>query len=437
MSCKVENLEKSMAKLTIECPAEDFDKAYVKAYNKNKNKINIPGFRKGKAPLAMVEKMYGPEMFYEDAANELIQEAYPKALEEVDLEIVSRPEIDVTQIKKGETFIFTATVAVKPEVTLGEYKGVEVTKQDREVSDEEVEAEVKKALEQNAKIVEITDRAAKDGDQTVIDFEGFVDGVAFDGGKAEDHELTLGSGAFIPGFEDQIVGKNIGEEFDVNVSFPEDYHSKGLAGKPAVFKVTLKKIKEKIVEEASDEFASEVSEFDTLEEYKADIRKNLAESKEKNAKNNIENEAVAKASENSTIEIPAPMIEAQKEQLAQDFQYRLQSQGLTLDQYFQFTGFDKKKFFDTLEPQAISRIRQRLTLEEVVKAEKLELTDEEVEKEYENIAKQYSMEVDKVKDIFADRDKELRDDLLVKKAAELIAENAKETLSATKEVVSE
>ena len=437
MSCKVENLEKSMAKLTIECPAEDFEKAYLKAYNKNKNKINIQGFRKGKAPLAIIEKMYGPEMFYEDAANELIQEAYPKALEEVDIDIVSRPEIDVTQIKKGENFIFTATVAVKPEVVLGEYKGVEVTKQDRSVSDEEVEAEIKKALKQNAKIVDVTDRAAENGDQTVIDFEGFVDGVAFDGGKGTDYDLTLGSGSFIPGFEDQIVGKNIGDEFDVNVTFPEEYHAAELAGKPAVFKVKLKSIKTKIVEEASDEFASEVSEFETLEEYKADIRKNLEEAKEKNAKNAIEDEAVSKAAANSTIEIPQPMIESQKEQLAQDFQYRLQSQGLSLEQYFQFTGFDRNKFYETLEPQAISRIRSRLTLEAVAKEEKLELTEEDVNGEYENIAKQYNMEVDKVKDLFADRDKDLRDDLLVRKAAELIAANAKEVEAAKKEVVSE
>ncbi len=426
MSCTVEKLEKSMAKLTIECPAEDFLAAYQKAYQKNKGKINIAGFRKGKAPLAMIEKMYGPEMFYEDAANELIQTAYEKAYDEVDIEIVSRPTIDVTQIKKGEPFIFTATVAVKPEVTLGEYKGVEVTAADVSVSDEEVDAEVNKALEQNAKKVDVTDRAVEKDDETVIDFEGFVNGVAFDGGKGTDYPLTIGSGAFIPGFEDQIIGKNIGEEFDVNVTFPEDYHSKELAGQPAVFKCTVKSIKKKVVEEASDEFASEVSEFETLAEYKADIKKRLEENKKAQAEQAKEDEAVSKASANSTIEIPQPMIESQKEQMAQDFAYRLQAQGMNMEQYFQFTGFDRAKFYETMEPQAISRIRTRLTLEAVAAAEKLEVTEEEMNKEYEEMAKQYSMEVEKVKEIFGDRDKELKADLLCRKAAKLIAENAKE-----------
>ena len=426
MSCTVEKLEKSMAKLTIECPAEDFLAAYQKAYQKNKGKINIAGFRKGKAPLAMIEKMYGPEMFYEDAANELIQTAYEKAYDEVDIEIVSRPTIDVTQIKKGEPFIFTATVAVKPEVTLGEYKGVEVTAADVSVSDEEVDAEVNKALEQNAKKVDVTDRAVEKDDETVIDFEGFVNGVAFDGGKGTDYPLTIGSGAFIPGFEDQIIGKNIGEEFDVNVTFPEDYHSKELAGQPAVFKCTVKSIKKKVVEEASDEFASEVSEFETLAEYKADIKKRLEENKNAQAEQAKEDEAVSKASANSTIEIPQPMIESQKEQMAQDFAYRLKAQGMNMEQYFQFTGFDKAKFYETMEPQAISRIRTRLTLEEVAKAENLEVTEEDMNKEYEEMAKQYNMEVDKVKEIFGDRDKELKADLLCRKAAKLIAENAKE-----------
>ena len=426
MSCTVEKIEKSMAKLTIECPAEDFLAAYQRAYQKNKGKINIAGFRKGKAPLAMIEKMYGPEMFYEDAANDLIQSAYEKAYDEADIEIVSRPTIDVTQIKKGEPFIFTATVAVKPEVTLGEYKGVEVTAQDVTVTDEEVDAEVNKALEQNAKKIDITDRAVEKDDETVIDFEGFVDGVAFDGGKGTDYPLTIGSGAFIPGFEDQIIGKNIGEEFDVNVTFPEEYHSKELAGKPAVFKCTVKSIKKKVVEEASDEFASEVSEFDTLAEYKADIKKNLEESKKKQAEQAKEDEAVQKAAANSTIDIPKPMIDSQKDQMAQDFAYRLQAQGMNMEQYFQFTGFDRAKFYETMEPQAISRIRTRLTLEEVAKAENLEVTEEDMNKEYEEMAKQYNMEVEKVKEIFGDRDKELKADLLCKKAAKLIAENAKE-----------
>lgn len=426
MSFKVENLEKSMAKITIECTAEDFDAAIVKAYQKNKGKLNIPGFRKGKAPLAMVEKLYGSEMFYEDAANSLIPDAYEKAAEESGLEIVSRPEIDVTQIKKGEAFIFTATVAVKPEVTLGQYKGVEVTKSDVEVTDEDVEAEVKKALEQNAKTVEVTDRAVENGDETVIDFEGFVDGVAFDGGKGTDYPLTIGSGAFIPGFEEQIVGKNIGEEFEVNVTFPEEYHSDDLAGKPAVFKCTVKSIKVKVVEEATDEFASEVSEFDTLAEYKEDIRKNLTETKEKQAKSKKEDEAVAKAAENAVIDIPQPMIESNKEQMAEEFSYRLQSQGLSLEQYFQFTGLDSKKFLESLEPQAINRIRTRLTLEAVVKAEGIEASEEDYEEEIAAMAKQYNMEVDKVKEVLGAQADTIKSDICVKKAAELIADAAVE-----------
>ena len=426
MSFKVENLEKSMAKITIECPAEDFEAAVVKAYQKNKSKMNVPGFRKGKAPLAMIEKMYGAEVFYEEAANIIMPDAYAKAAEESGLDIVSRPEIDVTQIKKGEAFIFTATVAVKPEVTLGDYKGVEVTKVEVEVTEEEVEAEVKKALEQNAKTVDVTDRAVENGDQTVIDFEGFVDGVAFDGGKGTDYPLTIGSVALIPGFEDQIVGKNIGEEFDVNVTFPEEYHSEELAGKPAVFKCTVKSIKVKVVEEATDEFASEVSEFETLAEYKEDLKKNLMASKEKQAKSAKEDEAVAKAAENATIDIPQPMIESMKEQIAEEFSYRLQSQGLSLEQYFQFTGLDGKKFLETLEPQAIARIRTRLTLEAVVKAEGIEASDADFEEEIATMAKQYNMEADKVKEILGAQADSLKDDICVRKAAELIAEAAVE-----------
>ncbi len=426
MSYTVENLEKNMAKITIECPAEDFQAAIVKAYQKNKNKINIPGFRKGKAPLAMIEKMYGPEMFYEDAANAIIPEAYDKAAEESGLEIVSRPEIDVTQIKKGEAFIFTATVAVKPEVTLGQYEGIEVEKTDVTVTDEDVDNEIKKVLEQNAKTVEVTDRAVKDGDSTVIDFEGFVDGVAFDGGKGTDYPLTIGSGAFIPGFEEQIIGKNINEEFDVNVTFPEEYQAEELAGKAAVFKVTVKSITEKVVEEASDEFASEVSECDTLAEYKEEIRKKLTETKEKAAANKKEEEAVNKAAENATIDIPQPMIESQKEQMAQDFAYRLQSQGLSIEQYFQFTGIDNKKFIDSMEPQAINRIRTRLTLEAIVKDKNIEATDEDLNEEFEAMAKQYNMEVDKVKEVLGSQSETIKMDICVKKAAKLITDSAVE-----------
>ncbi|MGN0165676.1 MAG: trigger factor [Lachnospiraceae bacterium] len=426
MNFNVERLEKNMAKITIECSAEDFEAAIVKAYQKNKNKMNVPGFRKGKAPLGMIEKMYGPEVFYEDAANAIIPDAYSEAADKCELDIVSRPDIEVTQIKKGDAFVFVATVAVKPEVTLGQYKGVEVTKTDITVTDEEVDAEVNRALEQNAKTVEVTDRAVENGDETVIDFEGFVDGVAFDGGKGTDYPLTIGSGAFIPGFEEQIVGKNIGEEFDVNVTFPEEYHADELAGKPAVFRCTVKSIKVKVVEEANDEFASEVSEFDTLAEYKEDLKKTLTENKEKQAKSKKEDEAVAKAAENAEIDIPQPMIDSTKEQMAEEFSYRLQSQGLSLEQYFQFTGLDSQKFLETLEPQAISRIRTRLTLEAVVKAEGIEASEDEYEEEIASMAKQYNMEVEKVKEVLGSQADSLKADICVRKAAELIADAAVE-----------
>ena len=434
MSYTVENLEKSMAKLTIECSAEDFDKAIVNAYNKQKNKINVPGFRKGKAPLALIIKEYGAEMFFDDAANELINKSYPEAATECGLDIVSNPEIDVTNIKKGEKFVYTATVAVKPEVKLGDYKGIKVTKQDRKVTDEEVEAEVKKALEQNAKIVDVTDRAVENGDQTKIDFEGFVDGVAFEGGKGTDYDLTIGSGTFIPGFEDQIVGKNIGEEFDVNVTFPENYQAENLAGKPAVFKCKVNSIKQKVVEEATDEFASEVSEFDTLAEYKADIKKNLEAAKEKAALDNIKNEAVEIAAANAEIELPKPMIDTEKQSMAQDFAQRLQAQGLQIDQYFQFSGLTYEKFLEQLEPQAISRIRTRLTLEKIAEVENLEASDEDLDKEFEDMAKTYQMEVQKVKDILGSQAEDIKKDLVVRKAADIVAENAKES-KATKSTV--
>ncbi len=427
MSYTVENLEKSMAKLTIECTAEEFDQAVEKAYQKQKNKINIPGFRKGKAPKKLIIKEYGAEIFYDDAANELINKTYPEVATECGLAIVSRPEIAVTEIKLGEKFVYTATVAVKPEVTLGEYKGLEVTKQDRSVSDEEVEAEVNKALEQNAKIVDVTDRAVEAGDMTKIDFEGFVDGVAFAGGKGTDYDLTIGSGAFIPGFEDQIIGKNIGEDFDVNVTFPENYQAAELAGKPAVFKCKVNSIKKKVIEEATDEFASEVSEFDTLAEYKADIRKNLEESKDKAAKETIKNEAVEIAAANATIELPAPMIETEKQNMAEEFAQRLQAQGLQLEQYFQFSGLTYDKFVAQMEPQAISRIRTRLTLEKIAEVEKLEASDEDLDKEFEEMAKAYQMEVQKVKDILGSQAEDIKKDLVVRKAADIIAESAKET----------
>lgn len=415
-----------MAKITVECGADVFEKALVKAYQKNKNKINIPGFRKGKAPMAVIEKMYGTEVFFDDAANEVINETYPDVVEQCELDIVSRPEVDVTQIKKGEDFIYTATVAIKPEVKLGDYKGIEVDKIEVSVSDEEVDAEVKRALEQNAKKEEVKDRAIENGDEVSLDFEGFVDGVAFDGGKGTGYPLTIGSGAFIPGFEEQIVGKNIGEEFDVNVTFPEEYQEKSLAGKPAVFKCKVNSAKYTIVEEATDEFASEVSEFDTLKEYKEDIKKKLLETKENHAKQVKKDDAVAKAVLNSTIEIPGPMLETEKQQLAEEFSQRVQSQGLTLEQYLSYTGMDAKKFLDQLEPQAENRIRTRLTLEAIANAENIEVSEDEVNAEYESIANQYKMDLDQVKDILGAQSETIKEDLRVRKAADLIADAAKE-----------
>lgn len=437
MSFTVEEAGKSMIKLTIECPAEDFDAAIVKAYNKNKNKINVPGFRKGKAPLAMIEKVYGSEMFYEDAANMLIPEAYEKAADECDQEIVSRPEIDVVSIKKGEKFVFTATVAVKPEVVLGTYKGVKVAKQDVKVTAAEVEAEINRTRELNAKKVDVTDRAIENGDETVIDFEGFVDGVAFEGGKGESYPLTIGSGAFIPGFEDQIIGKNIGEEFDVNVTFPVEYHSEALAGKPAVFKVTVKSATAKVLPELNDEYVEDTTEFSTVAEYKADVKKNLEADKAKKAQAAKEEEAVKAAAANATIEIPQPMIESQKYNQMEQFNYRLQAQGLSMEQYMQFTGMDQKKFLDSLEPQAIESIRTRLTLEAVAKAEGIEATDEEFENEIADMAKMYQMDADKVKEVLGNQLQQVKDDIAVRKAAQFLADNAKETKAKKEEADAE
>ena len=369
MSLQVEKLEKNMAKLTIEATAEEFEKAVQKAYQKNKSRINLPGFRKGKAPRVMIEKMYGKGVFYEDAANELIPEAYGKALEECDLDIVSRPEIDVTQIEAGKPFIFTATVALKPEVTLGDYKGVEVTARPVEVTDDEVQAEIDKEREKNSRVTDVDDRGVEKGDLIKLDFDGSVDGEPFEGGKAENYDLTVGSGSFIPGFEDQLIGAKIGQELDVNVTFPEDYHAENLRGKAAVFKCKVNEIKVKELPEADDEFAQEVSDFDTLEEYKADIRKNLTERKEREAK----------IVENAEMDIPEPMVNGQVTNMLQDFARRMQSQGLTMEQYFQFTGMDEAKVREQMRPEALKRIQNSLVLEAVAKAENIEISDERVE----------------------------------------------------------
>lgn len=427
MSLQVEKLEKNMAKLTIEASAEEFDKAIQKAYHKNKNKINIQGFRKGKAPLALIEKMYGAEIFYEDAANEIIPAAYEKAAKESGLEIVSRPDIDVVQIEKGKPFIFTAQVAVKPEVSLGQYKGIEVEKKEVTVTDEEVMARIEREREQNARLITVEDRPVQMNDIVNIDFEGFVDGKAFEGGKSEGYSLTIGSKSFIDTFEEQLIGKSAGEEVEVNVTFPEDYHAKDLAGKPALFKVKINEIKYKELPELNDDFAQDVSEFDTLDEYKESIKATIKETKEKELKTARENEIIDKIIENATMEIPEPMIDTQVEQMAEDYAQRLRYQGLSIEQYFQFTGLDSKKFLESLRPQALKRIQSRLVLEAIVKAEDIQVTDEELEKELTEMASMYNMELDKLKEILGDKEIEhIKTDIAVQKAVDLVVSEAKE-----------
>ncbi len=427
MSLQVEKLEKNMAKLTIEVSAEELDKAIESAYQKNKNRISLPGFRKGKAPRKMIEQMYGKEVFYEDAANELIPEAYEKALEECNEEIVSSPKIEVTQIEAGKPFIFTAEVALKPEVTLGKYKGVKVDKIEIEVSDAEVDAAVERERENNARTITVEDRAVKDGDMTVIDFEGFVDDVAFEGGKGENYPLTIGSGAFIPGFEEALIGAKLNEETDVKVTFPEDYQASELAGKPAVFKCTVKEIKEKQLPELDDEFASEVSEFDTLAEYKEDLKKKLVERKEADAKNAKEEAVVNAIIESATMEIPDAMVETQQRQMVEEFAQRMQAQGLSMEQYMQFTGLTPAALMEQVKPQALLRIQSRLVLEAVVAAEKMEASEEEFEEEVKVMAEAYQMEADKVKELLGENGKtQVMQDICIKKAVAFVVDNAKE-----------
>lgn len=427
MSVQVEKLEKNMAKLTIEASAEELEKAIEKAYQKQKKNISVPGFRKGKVPRMMVEKMYGKEVFYEDAANEIIPVAYEKAYDECGEDIVSTPQIEVTQIEAGKPFIFTALVALKPEVTLGAYKGIEVDKVDVTVSDEEVDAEIEKERDRNARSISVTDRAVQDKDQTVIDFEGFVDGVAFEGGKGENYPLTIGSGTFIPGFEEQLIGKNIGEETDVNVTFPEDYQAEDLAGKPALFKVTVKEIKEKQLPELDDEFAAEVSEFDTLAEYKEDVKKNLLEKREKDVKNAKEDAVVDAIIENASMDIPDAMVETQQRQMIQEFAQNIQAQGLSIDQYFQFTGLTAEKMMEQVKPQAEKRIKSRLVLEAVAKAENIVASEEDFDNEVAKMAEMYKMEADKIKESIGEEGKkQMMEDLAVSKAAEFVVNEAKE-----------
>lgn len=427
MSLTVENLEKNMAKLTITVPAAEFEQAMKESYNKQKGKISVPGFRKGKVPQTYLEKMYGPEMFYEDAANTCMESSYPGALDECGLDVVSRPTVDVVQMEKGKDFVYSATVAVKPEVTLGDYKGIEIEKVDVEVTDEDVQEELLNVQKQNSRTIPVEDRAAKMDDEVTLDFEGFIDGEAFEGGKGENYQLTLGSHSFIDTFEEQIVGKNIGDEFDVNVTFPEDYQASDLAGKPAVFKCKLNGIKETELPELDDEFASEVSEFDTLDEYKTDLKATLQAKKEKAAKNEKEGLVIDKIIENASMDIPEPMIDTQKEQMMNEFAQQISYQGLSIDQYFQFTGMTKEKFLETATPEAERRIKSRLVLEAIAKAEDIQVSDDELNEELKKMADMYQMEIDKLTELVGDSEKDaIKQDIAVQKAVDLVTEAAVE-----------
>ena len=426
MSLQVEKLENNMAKLTIEVPANDLEKALQSAYMKQKNKIAMPGFRKGKVPRQMIEKMYGPEIFYDDAANALIPKAYSEAYDECDLEIVSRPEINIVQIEKGKSFIFTADVATKPEVKLGEYKGLEVDKVSTRVTQKEVDAKIQEEAEKNAREVVVTDRPVADGDEVILDFEGFVDGEAFEGGKGENYPLTIGSGSFIPGFEEQLVGAEAEKEVEVKVTFPEDYHAEELKGKEAVFKCTVHEIKAKELPEIDDEFAAEVSEFETLEDYKADIKEQIRARKKEEAKTERENKIVDAAVEAATMDIPEAMIEEQVQQMTDEFAQRLSYQGLSMEQYLMFSGMDAQKFADDLKPQAVKRIETRLVLEAIAKAEDITASEEDFKAELEKMAKMYQMETEQLEKIIQGAQKDqMMDDIAVQKAVDFLVSEAK------------
>ena len=426
MSLQVEKLEKNMAKLTIEVPAEEFDAAIKNAYNKNKNKFSIPGFRKGKAPLAMLEKMYGAGIFYEDAANEVIDASYPKAAEESKEEIVSTPEIKVTQIEKGKAFIYEATVALKPEVTLGEYKGVEVKKAEAVVTDEDVENELTAARKKNGRLIDVEDGAIEDGDNTIIDFTGYIDDKTFDGGAGTDYPLVIGSHSFIEGFEDQLIGKKKGETCDVNVTFPAEYHADELAGKPAKFVVTIKEVKRNELPELNDEFASEVSDLDALDEHKADILTKLQEKKEQDAKVENENNVIEKVVENAQMELPQPMVDTQAREMVENYARRLQSQGLNINDYMKYTGMTPEKLMEQMRPEAEKRIKTRLVLEKVVEVENVEVSDEKLDEQINEIAASYKLEGAKLKEMMGEREKEqIREDLKVQAAIDLLVEQAK------------
>ena len=428
MSLQVENLEHNMAKLTITVSAEEVEKALQAAYLKQRSKISLPGFRKGKVPRQMIEKMYGPEVFYDEAANHMISEAYGKAYDECELEIASQPTIDVVQLEKGKDFIFTAEVAVKPEVKLGEYKGLKVDKVSTRVMQKEVDEEIEKERERNARTVEVTDRAVQDKDIVTLDFEGFVDGVAFEGGKGENYPLTIGFGAFIPGFEEQLIGAEIDKETEVKVTFPEEYQAKELAGKEAVFKCTVHEIKAKELPELDDEFASEVSEeAETLEDYKAEVKAKIKERKENEGKEKKENQAVEQAVANAEIDLPAPMVDLQAKQMADDFARRIMQQGMSVEQYFQFTGLNEEKMMEELKPQAEKRIRTRLVLEAIVAAENIEVSDERLDEELQKMADSYQMEVEKLKEFMGENEKkQMKEDIAVQDAVTLITEAAVE-----------
>ncbi|MBP3621041.1 MAG: trigger factor [Lachnospiraceae bacterium] len=427
MSLSVEKLEGSMAKLTIEVPAEEFTKAITDAYNKQKSKFAVPGFRKGKVPQAYIEKMYGAGVFYEDAANKLINEYYPKEIDNCDLEIVSNPEIDVEQVEKGKAFIFTAVVAIKPEIKLGEYKGVEIEKIDADVTEDEVMAKILEEQKQNSRSIPVEDRAAALDDEVTINYEGFIDDVAFDGGKGENHKLVLGSHSFIDTFEDQIVGKSIGEKFDVNVTFPEDYHADDLAGKPAVFKVELVAINAIELPELDDEYASEVSSFDTFEEYKEDVKKILEVKKEKEVTRAKQGKLLEKIAESSEVELPEAMIKFQQEKIYDEFAQRMMYQGLQMEQYLKIMNTTKEAMMEQVKPDAIARIKTSLVLEAVAAAENIVATDAELDEEIQNMASTYQMEPEKLKELIGDKEMEqVKQDIASRKALDFLVENSKE-----------
>ena len=426
MEFKVEKKEKNMAVITVTVPNDEFRKAVKETYNKDKGKFQLPGFRKGHAPQYMIEKIYGEGVFFEGAVNACINKTWPEASKESGLEIVSRPEIDVTEVGGGKDLVYTGTVAVRPEVVLGEYKGIEVQKADMEVTEADIDEAIGKEQDKNSRLVTVEDRAAENGDTVKINFDGSMDGVAFEGGKGENYPLVLGTGNFIEGFEEQIVGHRTGDAFEVNVTFPENYHAKDLAGKPAVFKCELLEIQRKEFPEVNDEFASEVSEFDTLEEYKADLRKKLEDAKMKSAAAQNENNVIAKVCENAQIDIPAPMIEMQTEQMIDDYARRMQSQGLPLDQYMQYTGMTMDKLKDQFRPQAERNLKTRLVLEEVAKAENIQVSEEAVDAEIKKMAEAYKIEPEKMKEYLGDAEKEnITMDLKVQEAVDFLVAEAK------------